>query len=176
MKKIPLFSIIIIGSFLTLGFSQPINQNSYQQENKLVHTATKGKNHKKIEKSHLFLKSIDSRILSFNDPAIDKPLKGVNYQILLYSTERISPKDLSSFEFEVKGDSKFNEALVSSVTPLTINNTLPKGYIYSLQFETNYRDYTQEELEKLNNERDFQIFVKTNGKKYLVDLENRHQN
>ncbi len=37
------------------------------------------------------------------------------------------------------------------------------GHLYTLSFETIYRDYSKEELEKINKERNFQIFLHYKG-------------
>lgn len=161
MKKLNLFAIFIVVFFI-FGFSYPNNEIDSNQKKSILH--------KNIERdqSPFNLKSIESRILSLNDPSFDKPLTGVVYQISLYSGKKLSLENLSSYKFKLVGNSVLKDALVSPSTYLTLKETSTKGYIYSIQFETNYRDYTQDELKKLINERDFQIIIYINGKKYFI--------
>jgi len=52
-----------------------------------------------------------------------------------------------------------------------MSKTLNDGYIYTLSFSTVYREHTQDELEALNKERDFNIFVNYRGVRYPVEYQ-----
>ena len=115
---------------------------------------------------------IDSKILDLNDPASakPKPLKGVRYEITLFSKERIPAENFTSYEFEIEANAPLEEFL-GPIETLTMSNTLDDGYLYTVAFETVYREHTQEELEALNNERDFNIFVTFQDERYLVEYQ-----
>jgi hypothetical protein len=114
---------------------------------------------------------IESKILEFNDAAFDKPLKGVRYEISLFSKEEIPYETYSSYEFEIDPKSTLKESL-GPIQGLSLADTLNEGYVYSLPFETVYhQDYTQEELENLNIDRDFQVFLNFEGERYPVEFQ-----
>ena len=63
------------------------------------------------------------------------------------------------------------EELLGPIEILTMSKTLSDGYIYTLSFSTVYREHTQDELEALNKERDFNIFVNYRGVRYPVEYQ-----
>lgn len=127
--------------------------------------------HKKNEHSPFSIESINSQILPLNDPASEEPLRGVNYEVLLFSKEEISPEKILSLKFDIVAHSILKESLLGPIpdAPINLAQTLSEGYLYRLQFATNFRNYTQRELEDLNNDRNFQLFVEYDGKKYPIE-------
>lgn len=116
------------------------------------------------------IKSIDSFIIPLNDTASKTQLNGVQYQVSLFSSKKIQPENYSSYKFEIISSSVLNENL-GPLKDLSLTNTYDEGYLYNLIFESVYRDYSEEDLESLLNEKDFKIVVEHNGKKYTFDFE-----
>ncbi|MFB5087700.1 hypothetical protein PGC35_10845 [Psychrobacillus sp. PGGUH221] len=107
------------------------------------------------------ISQIKSVIVNLNDSASEIPLKGVRYEVSLMSEKEISNEDRTSFNFEVVTDSSLKESL-GPIQPLHLTDTRD-GYLYTLSFETIYRDYSKEELEELYKERNFKIYLNYKG-------------
>lgn len=107
------------------------------------------------------ISQIKSVIVNLNDSASEIPLKGVRYEVSLVSEKEISIDDRTSFIFEIITDSSLKESL-GPIQPLQLIDTRD-GYLYTLSFETIYRDYSIEELEELYKERNFQIYLNYKG-------------
>ncbi|KQL34386.1 hypothetical protein [Psychrobacillus sp. FJAT-21963] len=107
------------------------------------------------------ISQIKSVIVKLNDSASEIPLKGVRYEVSLMSEKEISIDDRTSYNFEIVTDSSLKESL-GPIQPLHLTDTRD-GYLYTLSFETIYRDYSIEELEKLNKERNFKIYLNYKG-------------
>lgn len=117
------------------------------------------------------INKVDSKIVELNDSAFEEPLKGVRYDILLFSKEKFSAEQLLGYQFEIDANSPLKEELLGPIEILTMSKTLSDGYIYTLSFSTVYREHTQDELEALNKERDFNIFVNCRGVRYPVEYQ-----
>jgi hypothetical protein len=63
-----------------------------------------------------------------------------------YSRKKNDTAGFSSYTFEIVAKSTSLKPL-GPIQSLSLANTLSDGYLYNLSFETEYRDYTQEELE-----------------------------
>lgn len=107
------------------------------------------------------ISEINSVLVNLNDSASDAPLSGVRYEVSLLTEKEISNEERTSFNFEIVTDSSLMESL-GPIQPLYLSDT-GNGYLYTLSFETIYRDYSKEELEKLNKERNFQIYLNYKG-------------
>lgn len=107
------------------------------------------------------ISEINSVLVNLNDSASDAPLSGVRYEVSLLTEKEISNEERTSFNFEIVTDSSLKESL-GPIQPLYLSDT-GNGYLYTLSFETIYRDYSKEELEKLNKERNFQIYLNYKG-------------
>ena len=99
---------------------------------------------------------------NLNDSASDTPLRGVRYEVSLLSEKELTNEERISLNFEVATDSSLLKESLGPIQPLILTDT-PDGFLYTLVFETIYRDYSKEELEKLNKERNFQIFLNYEG-------------
>lgn len=107
------------------------------------------------------ISDINSVFVYLNDSASEVPLRGVRYEVSLLAEREISNDERASFNFEIVTDSSLKESL-GPIQPLYLSDT-GNGYLYTLSFETIYRDYSKEELEKLNKERNFQIYLNYKG-------------
>ena len=107
------------------------------------------------------ISEIKSVFVNLNDSATDTHLRGVRYEVSLLSKKEISNEDRASFNFEIVTDSSLKESL-GPIQPLYLTDT-GDGYLYTLSFETIYRDYSKEELEEFNIERNFQIYLNYKG-------------
>ena len=116
------------------------------------------------------INKIDSLILDLNDLASEKPLKGVRYEILLFSKEKIPAESFMSYEFQIDANEPLKEFL-GPIQTLTMSKTSSDGYIYTLAFETIYGEHSQVELEALKKERDFNIFVIYEEVRYPVEYQ-----
>lgn len=105
------------------------------------------------------ISEIKSNLAFLNDSAFENPLRGVRYEVSLFSEKELTNEERMSFNFEVITDSSLLNDSMGPIQPLGLTDTRD-GYLYTLVFETMYRDYSEEELEKLNKERNFQIFLK----------------
>ena len=107
------------------------------------------------------ISEIKSVLVNLNESASEAPLRGVRYEVSLLSEKEISNDERTSFNFEIVTDSSLKESL-GPIQPLYLTDT-DSGYLYTLSFETIYREYSKEELEKLNKERNFQIYLNYKG-------------
>lgn len=103
------------------------------------------------------IKEIKSVYVNLNDSASGPNLSGVRYEVSLLSETEISNEDRKSFNFEIVTDTSLKESL-GPVPSLHLTDA-GDGYVYTLSFETIYRDYSEEELEGLYKERNFQIYL-----------------
>lgn len=117
------------------------------------------------------INKVDSKIVELNDSAFEEPLKGVRYDIFLFSKEKFSTEQLLGYQFEIDANSPLKEELLGPIEILTMSKTLSDGYIYTLSFSTVYREHRLDELEALNKERDFNIFVNYSGVRYPVEYQ-----
>jgi len=108
------------------------------------------------------IREINSDFAILNDSAFDTPLRGVRYEVSLFSEKELTNEERISFNFEVVTDSSLLKESLGPIQPLGLTDTRD-GYLYTLVFETMYRDYSEEELDKLNKERNFQISLKYKG-------------
>ncbi|MFJ7826643.1 hypothetical protein [Psychrobacillus sp. NPDC096623] len=108
------------------------------------------------------ISEINSKFANLNDSASDTPLTGVRYEVSLLSEKELSNEERMSLNFEVVTDSSILKESLGPIQPMILKDTTD-GFIYFLVFETMYRDYTKDELEKLNKERNFQIFLNYEG-------------
>lgn len=107
------------------------------------------------------IREIKSVYVNLNDSASESNLSGVRYEVSLLSEKEISNEDRTSFNFEIVTDSSLKE-LLGPVEPIHLTDA-GDGYVYTLSFETIYRDYSEEELEELYKERNFQIYLTYKG-------------
>ncbi|WP_028609697.1 hypothetical protein [Paenibacillus harenae] len=166
--------IVIMSILLLCGCSEEsIKENTIAREN-LDNTAVDSAiktNKKESYKLPFKIKTIESKIIDLNDPAIDPPLKGVRYEVSLFSNEKISPENYSSYELEIAANSTLKESLGPIQSLINLTKTLSDGYLYSIAFETIYRNYSQEELENLKNDRDFRVFLNYEEVRYPVEFQ-----
>lgn len=160
--------MIYISSFTLLGLlflSGCINDQVINEEEQSVKTEVEVvRDHEKVKEKAIYtvpfkINEINSVFVNLNDSAFDKPLSGVRYEVTLMSEKELSNEERISFDFEIVTDSSILKESLGPIQPLMITDTRD-GYLYTLVFETMYRDYSEEELEKLNTERNFQIFLK----------------
>jgi len=116
------------------------------------------------------ISEVNSDFANLNDSASDTPLRGVRYEVSLISEKELTNEERISFNFEVVTDSSLLKESLGPIQHWGLRESLGPvqtdrldGYSYILVFETMYRDYSMEELEKLNNERNFQINLKYEG-------------
>ncbi|MBO0589252.1 hypothetical protein [Sporosarcina sp. E16_8] len=114
------------------------------------------------------INKIESEILNLNDSASEVVLKGVRYELFLFSKEKIPEEKYLSYEFEIDANSPLKESL-GPIDTLTLAETLSDGYLYTLSFGTIYREHTQAELDAFNQEHDFNILVNYEGVKYQIE-------
>ena len=107
------------------------------------------------------ISEIKSVLVNLNDSVSEAPLRGVRYEVSLLSEKEISNDERTSFNFEIVTDSSLKKSL-GPIQPLYLTDT-DSGYLYTLSFETIYREYSKEELENLNKERNFQIYLNYKG-------------
>ena len=62
------------------------------------------------QKSLFQIETIDSMINNLHDVASDVPIKGVRFEILLFSKDNIPPEKYSSYEFEIASNSNLKES------------------------------------------------------------------
>lgn len=163
-------SLTIMGLILLVGCTEDVTEIESIEIGKIENTE------KNIEignnenyKFPFEIKEINSEIVKLNDTASEGPLKGVQYDVSLFSNEQIPYEDITSYEFEIVANSPLIESL-GPIQPLHLADTRD-GYIYSLSFGTIYNHYSSKELENLNNERDFQVFLNYKGVRYLVEFQ-----
>ncbi|KIL37017.1 hypothetical protein SD71_04900 [Cohnella kolymensis] len=112
--------------------------------------------------------SIESTLVTMEEPPGSAPLKGVAYHVLLFSDTQIMPEELSSYKVEVLPAS---DIAIGGVQPIMFSKATDGGFLYSLRFETRYGDYTQAELDKLMSARDFIIFITHDRRALPVKLQ-----
>ena len=95
------------------------------------------------------IKDIKSVYVNLNDSASGPDLSGVRYEVSLLSETEIPNEDRTSFNFEIVTDSLLKESL-GPIHSIHLTGA-GDGYLYTLSFETIYRDYSEEELEGLDN-------------------------
>jgi hypothetical protein len=162
LKKFSLV-LVVLGILLVLGFSFSIQSKGKTKDDWVPKS--------QHETSPFVIKSIESQIATLKTLPSEEPLKGVIYTIFLYSNKDYTGQ-LLSMKFKLEGDTPIQEAMVRNVTPIMVDSELSNGYIYRLQFETIYRDsYTDEELQTLKNDRNFDISIQKDGKKFYIPLE-----
>lgn len=166
--------IVIVSILLLCGCSEEsIKKDTIAQENldnTAVDSATET-NKKESYKLPFKIKTIESKTIDLNDSAFDPPLKGVRYEVSLFSNEKISPESYSSYELEIVANSTLKESLGPIQSLISLTKTLSDGYLYSIAFETIYRNYSQEELENLKNDRDFRVFLNYEKVRYPVEFQ-----
>lgn len=164
----------VIGIILLVGCSEETLKENTIEKDKIEKTDINILVEKDIKESFIVpfkIEAIESKILEFNDSAFDKPPKGVRYEISLFSKEKIPYDMYSSYEFEIAAKTILKESL-GPIQRLSLANTLDDGYLYSLPFETIYNmEYTEEELENLKDDRNFQVFVTYEGGSYPVEFQ-----
>jgi len=152
----------------TIAKDSNILQNSQTQNESNLTVVSDNKENYQIP---FKINEVDSKIVELNDSAFEEPLKGVRYDILLFSKEKFSAEELLGYQFEINANSPLKEELLGPIEILTMSKTLSNGYIYTLSFSTVYREHTQDELEALNKERDFNIFVNYRGLRYPIEYQ-----
>ena len=162
-------SLTIIGLILLVGCTEDKTETEFIEIGKIENTEENvvleiGNNEN--YKIPFEITEINSVIVKLNDPASEGPLKGVQYDVSLFSNEQIPDEDIASYEFEIVANSPLIE-MIGPIQPLRLADTR-EGIIYSLSFGTVFNNYSSKELGKLNNERDFQIFLNYKGVRYLV--------
>ncbi len=115
------------------------------------------------------ISEIKSVFVNLNDIALEKPLRGVRYEVSLLSEKEISNEDRTSFNFEILTDSSILKKSTGPIQPVHLTDTR-NGYLYSLSFETIYGDYSKEELEELIKERNFQILLVYKGVNNVLEF------
>lgn len=161
--------LAVMSIFLLFGCSKGNGKDAMDIDSS-VKTSTEEK-----QKLDFQIETIESKIIDLNDSASSEPIKGVRYEILLFSNENISPEGYSSYEFEIEPNSHLKESL-GPIENISLAKTLNDGYLYSVSFETIYREYTSEELEILKKERDFHIFVTYKGARQPVEFKQSNSN
>ncbi|WP_315905729.1 hypothetical protein [Priestia koreensis] len=142
-----------------------------RNEDRLEGNEMKTKNESNNRTSPFIVKSINSQIVSYRDHVDHKLMRAVEYKILLYTDKKLSPKEVRSFEFEIEDDPKMKrrEVPIQLVTRLMLEEKRENGYLYSVRFGTVYSiRYTQKELERQKNERNFQMVAYSQGKKLSI--------
>lgn len=166
--------IVVISILLLCGCSEEsIHEDTIarkKSENTAINSAVE-KNNKENDKLPFKIKTIESRIIELNDSAFDPPLKGVRFEVVLFSNEKIAAESYSAYELEIVANSILKESLGPIQSLINLSKTLSVGYLYSVAFETIYRNYSEEELENLKNDRDFRIFLNYEEVRYPVELQ-----
>ena len=116
----------------------------------------------------LKISEIKSVSINLNDSVSETPLRGVRYEVSMLSEKEITNEDIATFNFVIVTNSSLKES-IGPIQPLYLTDT-SDGYLYTLAFETIYRDYSKNELEELNKERNFQIFLNYKGLKEIQFL------
>ena len=117
---------------------------------------------------HFKISEITSDIVNLNDGASETPLSGVRYEIVLLSEKELTNEERISYGFEVVTESTLLKEVLGPIHPLCLKDT-HDGYRYTLAFETMYKEYPEEELEKLKKERNFQILLKYDGEVLKIE-------
>ena len=165
MKVIYISLFAVLGLLFLSECTEPKVVNDTKQS---VKTEEKVKSdHVNVKENEIYtvpfkIREINSDFASLNDSAFDKPLSGVRYEVSLFSEKELTNEDRLSFKFDVVTDSSLLKESLGSIQPLTLTDTRD-GYLYTLVFETMYRNYSEEELETLNKERNFHIFLDYDG-------------
>ncbi|MFT8320950.1 MAG: hypothetical protein ABF649_08600 [Bacillus sp. (in: firmicutes)] len=152
MKKIFTYSAVLGGLLLLFGCSKErVSEN--------IHTKTPESYTVPFK-----MEEINSSVLKLDDTA-NTSLKGIRYEILLRSNEKIPTEASSSYEFEIIPHSYLKKSL-GPIQSLRLMKETSSGYLYSLSLESIYQNYSEKELENLRNDRDFEFFVKHDGIRY----------
>ncbi|OZM56390.1 hypothetical protein CIB95_11485 [Lottiidibacillus patelloidae] len=113
------------------------------------------------------LKAIDSRIATIK--VNGEELYAITYKAYLTSNDYLTmPKEFKEFVFTVE---PLNNSISYHVDyALSQNKQLskPGKYIYELEFTTNYSKYSEETLNKMQNEYDFTIVMRKENKEFLI--------
>ena len=170
MKSIYI-SFTILGLLFLLGCT---NQQVVNEPKQLVKTEDEAIsdpsyiNEKEIDTVPFKISKIESLLVNLNDSASVTPLSGVRYEVSLLSKKELSNEERISLNFEVVTDSSILKESLGPIQPLVLTDTRD-GYLYTLVFETIYRDYSKEELENLNKELNFRVFLNYKGKNKKVE-------
>lgn len=125
-------------------------------------------NENEIDNVPFKISKIESLLVNLNDSASVTPLSGVRYEVSLLSEKELSNEERMSLNFEVVTDSSILKESLGPIQPLVLTDTRD-GYLYTLVFETIYRDYSKEELEKLNKEINFRVSLNYKGENKKVE-------
>ncbi|HSO56638.1 MAG TPA: hypothetical protein VLQ66_00245 [Paenisporosarcina sp.] len=164
-------SFTILGLLFLLGCT---NQQVFNEPKQLVKTEDEAIsdplyiNENEIYTVPFKISKIESLFVNLNDSASDTPLSGVRYEVSLLSEKELSNEERMSLNFEVVTDSSLLKESLGPIQPLVLTDTRD-GYLYTLAFETMYRDYSKDELEKLNKELNFQISLYYEGENKIVE-------
>lgn len=154
------------------GYSS-LGEKIYGNNNQEQNTVEEATTHIEVKNEYqqpFEIHSIESQITSLNDNALEEPLNGVAYHVWLHTDEKIPIDKISSYEFEIVSHLPHDSMIAPQpVSGITFLHTETDGYIFGLRFDTMFRDYSQEELDDLNAYRDFQLFVKLEGGRELVN-------
>lgn len=170
MKSIYI-SFTILGLLFLLGCT---NLQVVKEPKQLVKTEDEAVsdpsyiNENEIDNVPFKISKIESLLVNLNDSASVTPLSGVRYEVSLLSEKELSNEERMSLNFEVVTDSSILKESLGPIQPLVLTDTRD-GYLYTLVFETIYRDYSKEELEKLNKEINFRISLNYKGKNKKVE-------
>ena len=166
-----MMKVIYISLFTVLGLlflSGCTNQQVVNDTKQSVKTEEEVESdHVNVKENEIYtvpfkISGINSTFVNLSDSASDTPLSGVRYEVSLLSKKELTNEDRISLNFEVATDTSLLKESLGPTQPLILTDTRD-GYLYTLVFETMYRDYSKEELEKLNKERNFQIFLDYEG-------------
>lgn len=165
MKVFYISSLTVLGLLFLSGCTYQQVVNDAKQSAKTDEEIES--DHSSVSKQETYtipfkISEIKSDIAILNDSAFDTPLRGVRYEVSLFSRKELTNEERLSINFEVVTDSSILKKSLGPIQPLGLTDTR-NGYLYTLVFETMFRDYSEEELEKLNKERNFQIFFKYEG-------------
>lgn len=125
-------------------------------------------NENEIDNVPFKISKIESLLVNLNDSASVTPLSGVRYEVSLLSEKELSNEERMSLNFEVVTDSSILKESLGPIQPLVLTDTRD-GYLYTLVFETIYRDYSKEDLEKLNKEINFRVSLNYKGENKKVE-------
>lgn len=172
MKKPYGLFVLINTLFLFACSEESINKNSSVLQENMIQKESNEEtavSDSKVNYQIPFeLNKIESKILDLNDTASNNALKGVMYEVLLFSKEKIPEKEYLSYKFEIDANPPLKESL-GPIDTLALAETLRDGYLYTISFGTIYREYTLDELDALNQEHDFNILVNYKGVKYQIE-------
>ncbi|WP_432355725.1 hypothetical protein [Sporosarcina sp. A2] len=162
--------VIYISLFTLLGLvflSGCTNQIAVKDTKQSIKTEEVENNHEIVSENDTYIdpfkiSETNSDFANLNDDASGTALRGVRYEVSLFSEKELTNEERISFNFEVVTESSLLKESLGPIQPLDLTDTRD-GYVYTLVFKKMYRDYSKEELEKLNKERNFQILLKYEG-------------